>query len=51
MFGNCTNICHLLGAEAKRAAEQEAEIASQGNELRLQMISAGKQIKQQKQVF
>uniref|UniRef100_A0A224XAH6 Glucosidase 2 subunit beta n=1 Tax=Panstrongylus lignarius TaxID=156445 RepID=A0A224XAH6_9HEMI len=49
VYGNCTNVCSLLGAEAKKAAEKEAEIASQGNELRLQMIAAGKQIKLQKQ--
>ncbi|KAK9497641.1 hypothetical protein O3M35_004331 [Rhynocoris fuscipes] len=49
LYDNCTNVCQILGAEARKAAEKEAEVAAQGNQLRLQMITTGKEIRQNKQ--
>ncbi|KAL1130098.1 hypothetical protein AAG570_013037 [Ranatra chinensis] len=46
--GNCSNTCAVLSAEAKLQAEKLAELMLQGNHLRLQMITAGKQLKMER---
>lgn len=46
---NCSDVCEILGAQALAEAERVAELMNRGNSLRLQMSSAGKQTRQQKQ--
>lgn len=46
--GNCTDVCDILGEEARQQAQKQAELIKQGNELRSHNILRGKQLKQEK---
>lgn len=46
--GNCTDVCDILGEEARQKAQKQAELIKQGNEMRVQNILRGRHLKQEK---
>lgn len=46
--GNCTDVCDILGEEARQQAQKLAELVKQGSELRAQNVLKGKQLKREK---
>lgn len=45
----CTDNCHELGREARMEAEKAAELAKEGNKIRLEMLTLGKRLKSENQ--
>lgn len=41
----CLDNCHVLGRQARAVAEQAAELAREGNQIRLEMCAEGKKLK------
>ncbi|XP_046747931.1 glucosidase 2 subunit beta [Diprion similis] len=46
---SCVDNCHELGKEARIEAQRLAELAKEGNKIRLEMMNRGKQIKTEQQ--